>query len=159
MKDKEIVKGLEEIIKHLDFTQIKSGENVLANALDLINRLQEENEKNENIIRLADKTIETQNAEIERLQLEIEAVNELINPLPFKSNFDKAIETAKVEAYKEFLPLLEKFRDEVVDKFIIMCDGNDYNKLNLMSMVDTIDCIYDKHIENLLKESVGDTDV
>ena len=66
------------------------------------------------------------------------------------------IDNIKAEAYKEFLPLLEEFRNEVVDKFIIMCDGNDYNKLNLMSMVDTIDCIYDKHIDNLLKELVGE---
>ncbi|MBQ8540552.1 MAG: hypothetical protein IJ435_03650 [Clostridia bacterium] len=57
------------------------------NALDLINR---------------------QKAEIERLQLEVEAVNELINPLPFKSNFDKAIETAKAEAIKEFAERLKR---------------------------------------------------
>ena len=57
----------------------------------------------------------------------------------------------------EIVKALEKFRNEVVDKFIIMCDGNDYNKLNLMSIVDTIDCIYDKHIDNLLKELVGDS--
>lgn len=57
------------------------------NALDLINR---------------------QQAEIERLTLEVEAVNELINPLPFKSNFDRAIETAKSEAIKEFIKKFEK---------------------------------------------------
>ena len=34
----------------------------------LINRLQAENEENENIIRLADKAIETANAEIERMK-------------------------------------------------------------------------------------------
>ena len=38
LTDNDIKKALEDIIKHLDFTQIKSGENVLANALDLINR-------------------------------------------------------------------------------------------------------------------------
>ena len=38
------------------------------NSLDLINRQKAEIKKYENIIRLADKTIETQSAEIERLQ-------------------------------------------------------------------------------------------
>ena len=113
-------------------------------------------------------------AEIERLWLCIDELKKLVGK--HEPNYDpsKEVDTIvqritisdapslqakiKAEAYKEFLPLLEKFRDEVVDKFIIMCDGNDYNKLNLMSMVDTIDCIYDKHIDNLLNEFVGDED-
>ena len=45
LTDNEIVKALEDIIKHLDFTQIKSGENVLVNALDLISRQKAELEK------------------------------------------------------------------------------------------------------------------
>ena len=38
------------------------------NALDLINRLEGENKKNETIIRFADKTIESLKAEVERLK-------------------------------------------------------------------------------------------
>ena len=98
-------------------------------ALDLINRQKAENE------RLRKQT--GQFADIGKMYSEI-----------------------KAEAYKECnqktLMCLDKFREEIVDKFIIMCDGNDYNKLNLMSMVDTIDSIYDKHMDNLLKEMVGD---
>ena len=51
MEDKDIIKALEDIIKHLNFTQIKSGENVLANALDLINRQKAEIEKLEKGLR------------------------------------------------------------------------------------------------------------
>ena len=116
LTDNEIVKALEYRLK------VDGGTRIDKDALDLIHRLQAENER-------------------------------------LKKGWKADViltANAKAEAYKEFLPLLEKFRNEVVDKFIIMCDGNDYNKLNLMSMVDTIDCIYDKHTDNLLKELVGE---
>ena len=64
----------------MDCTYIEDN-NLLKDVFDLINR---------------------KDAEIERLTLEVEAVNELINPLPFKSNFDRAMETAKAEEIKEF---------------------------------------------------------
>lgn len=41
---------------------------------------------------------------------------------------------------------ITEFRSNIVDRFIMMCDGNDYSRLNLLTMVDTIDSIYDKHI-------------
>lgn len=53
----------------------------------------------------------------------------------------------------ESIQALENFRNDIVDKFIWMCDANDYNKLNLLNIVDAIDCIYDKHIESLLKKA------
>ena len=63
--------------------------------IDLINRQQAEIKKCENIIRLADKTIEKQSAEIKRLEQE---------------NFDRSltVETWKWEAVKEFAERLKK---------------------------------------------------
>ena len=88
---------------------------ILKNALDLINR---------------------QQAEIEMLQLEVEAVNDLINPFPFKSNFDKAIETAKSEAIKEFAERLKQ----------TVCDGvRVYN-----GMCTDVGMLH--NIDNLVKE-------
>ena len=48
-----------------------------------------------------------QQAEIERLKMERQALDDALYPLPFKTDFDIAIETAKVEAYKEFAERLE----------------------------------------------------
>ena len=81
MTEAEIVKALEYCMKNdlvcsdncpgqkLDGDwKYECRSNLMQNAIDLINRQKAENEKNENIIRLADKTIETANAEIERLK-------------------------------------------------------------------------------------------
>lgn len=46
-------------------------------ALDLINRLEGENKKNENIIRIADKTIATLQAENESLKAEVERLKKV----------------------------------------------------------------------------------
>ena len=74
---------------------------MIENALDLINRQKAEIKKCENIIRLADKTIEKQSAEIKRLEQE---------------NFDRSltVETWKCEAVKEFAERLkaEKFEHQ-----------------------------------------------
>ena len=48
---------------------------------------------------------------------------------------------------------LSDFKDDLVSEFIELCRGNDYNKLSLLKIGDTIDDIYDKHIE---KHSTAD---
>ena len=40
---------------------------------------------------------------------------------------------------------LTRFRNEVMDKFIDLCRGNDYNKLTLLRIGETIDSIFEKH--------------
>lgn len=47
---------------------------------------------------------------------------------------------------------VDKFRDELMDKFICLCKSNDYNKLSLLKIGDTINDIYDKCIEDMIKE-------
>ena len=107
LTDKEIVKVLEccskpvgenckECPLHLtDCLKV----NIDELTLDLINRLQAENEKNEKIIRLADMAIETANAEIKRVRGELE--------------------TTKAEALKEFVYDLMQIPNVSVYKYEI----------------------------------------
>lgn len=87
MTDNEIVKALEccstysgSCEKCPAFVKVDRSNcnKVLVGALDIINRQKAEIEKNENIIRLADKTIEAQNAEIERLNKEVDRLSQLV---------------------------------------------------------------------------------
>ena len=39
---------------------------------------------------------------------------------------------------------IDKFRDELMDKFLRLCNYNDFSKLNLEKIADTINEIYDK---------------
>ena len=47
-------------------------------------------------------------AEIEKLNAELEAINDALYPLPFKTQFDMEIEIAKAEAIKEFAERLKE---------------------------------------------------
>ena len=76
MTDNEIIKAIWHCLTDLDCLDCpyvdyegkeRCDEKVLNDLCDLINRQKSEIEKCENIIRLADKTIEKQGAEIERL--------------------------------------------------------------------------------------------
>lgn len=53
--------------------------------------------------------------------------------------------------------VLDAFRDELAGRFIDLCYGNDYNKLTLEKIYDTIGEVYDKHIEKWA--DVGTVDV
>lgn len=68
MTDNEIIRALECCKAALMYDEEQS---LYGLALDLINRQKAEIEKNENIIRIADKTIATQQAEIERLETQL----------------------------------------------------------------------------------------
>ena len=50
---------------------------------------------------------------------------------------------------------VDKFRDELMDKFLRLCSYNDFSKLNLEKIADTIDEIYDKCIDDMGKEDEG----
>lgn len=47
---------------------------------------------------------------------------------------------------------VDKFRDELMDKFLELCGYNDYNKINLLLIGETVDRIYDKLISDMVKE-------
>ena len=59
-----------------------------------------------------------------------------------------------VDRYDE----LELFRDMLVDKFIRLCNYNDYNKLTLLKIGDVVDECFEKSIEiikDMRKEDDG----
>ena len=47
---------------------------------------------------------------------------------------------------------VDRFRDELADKFLSLCNYNDFNRLNLERIMDTVNDIYDKCIEEMVKE-------
>lgn len=84
--------------------------------------------------------ISRQQAEIERLKEEnqklnlmVEAIDDYISPLPFKTNFDNAIETAKSDAVNEFVERLKnKIKTECEPSF-------DYDtSISIMRYIDNL---------------------
>lgn len=53
---------------------------------------------------------------------------------------------------------VDKFRDELMDEFLSLCNYNDYNKINLLRIGETIDRIYDKCIADMVDEDERDED-
>jgi hypothetical protein len=51
---------------------------------------------------------------------------------------------------------VDKFRNELMHTFIDLCRGNDYNKLTLLKIGDTIDRIYDKQIDDIRNDDEED---
>ena len=47
---------------------------------------------------------------------------------------------------------VDKFRDALMDKFLRLCNYNDFSKLNLEKIADTVNEIYDKCIDDMRKE-------
>lgn len=48
--------------------------------------------------------------------------------------------------------VVDKFRDELMDEFLSLCNYNDYNKINLLLIGETIERVYDNCISDLMKE-------
>lgn len=48
---------------------------------------------------------------------------------------------------------VDKFRDELMDRFLRLCNYNDSNRLNLERIADVINDIYDKCIEDMMREN------
>ena len=47
---------------------------------------------------------------------------------------------------------VDKFRSLIMNKFIELCNYNDYGKINLLTIGETVDRIYDRCIEDMVKE-------
>ncbi len=47
---------------------------------------------------------------------------------------------------------LDSFKCELMDMFISLCRGNDYNKLTLLTIGETVDRIYNKCLSDMQKE-------
>jgi hypothetical protein len=69
----------------------------------------------------------------------------------FESDID-AMPTADVVPRAEVFEEVDKFRTNIMNKFIYLCRGNDYNKLTLLKIGDVIDEMYDVQIAELKKK-------
>lgn len=83
---------------------------LMRDALDLINRQKAENEKNENIIRIADKTIETQQTEIERLTNKLEQQEEMMANLGVELTTMRSAANSYKLHYKEAQAEIESLK-------------------------------------------------
>ena len=108
------------------------------NCAETVMRLEAENERLKIELAAMRGAANSYKAEVERLREEnkkqkaiIEAIDDAMNPLPFVTDFDKAIKTAQSEAVKKFAERLKntKFKH-----------GNDY-------------IIYAENIDHLVKET------
>lgn len=59
--------------------------------------------------------------------------------------------TADVAPRAEVFEEVDKFRTDLMNKFIDLCRGNDYNKLTLLKIGDVVDEMYDRRIAELNK--------
>lgn len=50
---------------------------------------------------------------------------------------------------------IDNFRSDIMSRFIDMCRGNDYNKVNLLQIGDTIDHIFDLYVKKMIFEKEG----
>jgi hypothetical protein len=60
--------------------------------------------------------------------------------------------TADVVPRSEVFEEVDKFRTNIMNKFIYLCRGNDYNKLTLLKIGDVVDEMYDVQIAELKKK-------
>jgi hypothetical protein len=64
--------------------------------------------------------------------------------------------TADVVPRAEVFEEVDKFRTNIMNKFIYLCRGNDYNKLTLLKIGDVVDEMYDVQIAELKKKYTED---
>lgn len=169
MTDTEVKKALKEYIEFADFEYIEYTSirlDVLENALDLINRQEAENEKNENIIRIADKTIETFKAENESLKAEVERLKRFKNY--FDDLYGQSLQVADWHLNGNLEPL-----DNFIDSAIAEMGNTDsdvYKQIKVEAYKECLDKIEQRDVsesdfyimvkktefDNLLKELVGE---
>ena len=148
LTDKEIIKALEcckyeydtkcELCCYNFYSRTGCRSELRRNALDLINRLQAKVEKCEKVEHFADKTIETANAEIERLNKEVEIELDKLNAE--KNDVMHYKDQIKSEAVKEFAERLKEQYAQGINWF----GKKEHYFVNV------------EDIDNLLKELVGE---
>ena len=124
----------------LDSTEGCNG--VATETLDLINRQKAEIERLKQNLEEAHIDIKEHQAHIGNLKKLIDKIEDHINPLPFETDYDKAIRQAKTEAVKEFAERLKQHY--IKDKR--------YDRPNAHTLIAFLFNV----IDNLVKEMVGE---
>lgn len=105
MTDEQIIQALEDY-KNSKILQTENGVISIGDILYLINRQKAEIEEYKTLCDMQDKIMLEQ-------KVILEAINDEFNPLPFETDFDKAIKNAKSEAIKEFAERLKEQFDNL----------------------------------------------
>ena len=153
------------------------GDEIPKLALDLINRQEGVNEKNENIIRVADKTIATLNAEVERLQDSIDRYNiQVANQREQIDKYEPIKETLSVfwetmlsigvekrkekPTLEEFAEAIQEIKAEAYKECIEKIKAKSKKEYLVYSgaSLRTDYTITNKQLDNLLNELVGGSD-
>lgn len=191
LTDTEIKKALEVCIDgycrgccYGDTDQRHCRDDLMQEALDLINRLEGENEKNENIIRVADKTIETLNAEIRHLDQESDILRadvENLNRICDEVNAENESLKAEIERLNKSINLMKGAKcvysydgetlefcttspcpiSKTVDQIKTEAYKEFANELKCRTheiSYNTMQVVNNDDIDNLYKELVGDGD-
>lgn len=164
MTDNEIIKALECCDNDKQCTECPMNDSypfcddvIGGIALDLINRQKAENSNLTSRLTSLQNDLTSAKAEIERLQKQLNNAEDLVNEKTVYiadlhdeiAALQDSIKQGNTEGVTmaEYIEreALDSFRNEVMDKFIELCRGNDYNKLTLLKIGDTIDFIYEKH--------------
>ena len=141
MTDNQIIKALERCPQHTECCYCNSLEEcgnkriLIESVFDLINRQKAIIEKSEKVEHFADKTIETANAEIERLE------KELMKCSLEKEMLYQTVEEIKSETIKEFAEKFAKALSEFDMSSVGLPDYDRGYKDCMTAIEDTIDSL------------------
>ena len=119
MTDEQIIKALEYHVSDIDDGCKSCVFNGYGNGYGCLKAL---------ILAVAD-LINRQKAEIERLKMIIEQIENDLQPLPFETDFEKAAKRIKSEAIKEFAERLRKYLCLDLREGISVVTADDVDKL------------------------------
>ena len=169
MTDNQIIKALERCPQHTECCYCNSLEEcgnkriLIESVFDLINRQKAIIEKSEKVEHFADRAIETANAEIERLNIELQSMRSAANS--YKMHYEKAqteikrlqknidglniftknhIKVIRLQAIKEFVEKFAKALSEFDMSSVGLPDYDRGYKDCMTAIEDTIDNIVNK---------------
>lgn len=86
------------------------------------------------------------------IEARVEQLIEGKDALLYVAKWLNLLPEADVAPRAEVFEEVDKFRTDLMNKFIDLCRGNDYNKLTLLKIGDVVDEMYDRRIANLKKK-------
>ena len=60
---------------------------------------------------------------------------------------------------KAAIDAIDEFKRDVLNHFIIIAHGNDYEKISLLQIGNVVDALYEKHVRNILKSNTAEKEI
>lgn len=70
----------------------------------------------------------------------------------FEETYEKYLDCLSYKYKNNKIWIIDKFKDELMDEFLSLCDYNDFNKIDLITIDDAVNRIYEKCVADMLKE-------